>query len=160
MIAFKIQLNLRELLEMFKKLFGGQKSAYFLELDESKNPQPEKVKEEAKAKPVEEKKAEPAKVTASEKPKAEPAKATKKNSVKEDAKVAPAPKETKPPISDPEEIIKAAVFKNSSNGKVNPAAVSFASNDSITSTMSRRRPGPSLNMFKNMARQVKSAKKI
>ncbi|NJQ98841.1 MAG: hypothetical protein HC784_17350 [Hydrococcus sp. CSU_1_8] len=63
---------------MFKKLFGGQKSAYFLELDESKNPQPEKVKEEAKAKPVEEKKAEPAKVTASEKPKAETCKSNQK----------------------------------------------------------------------------------
>jgi hypothetical protein len=145
---------------MFKKLFGGQKSAYFLELDESKNPQPEKAKEEAKAKPVEEKKAEPAKATASEKPKAESAKATKKTSVKDNAKMAPAPapKETKPTVSDPEEIIKAAVLKNS-NGKVDPAAVSFASNDSIAPTMSRRRPGPSLNMFKNMARQVKSAKK-
>jgi hypothetical protein len=152
---------------MFKKLFGGQKSAYFLELDESKNQQPEQAKEEAKAqekapaKPVEEKKAEPAKATAPEQPKAETtkAKATKKTSVKENSKAAPAPKETKPAVADPEEIIRAAVFKNSSNGKVDSAAVSFASNGSITPTMSRRRPGPSLNMYKNMARQVKSAKK-
>jgi hypothetical protein len=155
---------------MLKKLFGGKKSAYFLELDESQKPEPAKEKkaEEKKAqapsKPVEVKKAEPSKAT--EAPKAETAaKNTKKTSVKDKAKTEPTqakpePKASKPTISDPEEIVRAAVFKNSSNnGNAASQTNGFAANNVIVPTMSRRRPGPSLNMFKNMARQAKTPKK-
>jgi hypothetical protein len=136
---------------MFKKLFSGKKDAYFLELDESKSQQPAKDKTEAPAKPVEEKKAAPVE-----------AKKTKKTSVKDNgqnAKAAPAPvpKASAPAASDPEAIIKAAVSK--SNGKVDPQTVQFAEKYLMMPTMSRRKPGPSLDMFKNMARQVKVPKK-
>lgn len=151
---------------MLKKLFGGKKSAYFLELDESQKPEPAKEKKaEAPAKTVEEKKAESTKTT--EAPKAETAqtKKTQKTSVKNNGKTEPErvkaePKVSKPTISDPEEIVRAAVFKNTSNnGNAASQTNGFASNNVIVPTMSRRRPGPSLNMFKNMARQAKTPKK-
>ncbi|GFE69730.1 hypothetical protein [Chroococcus sp. FPU101] len=43
----------------------------------------------------------------------------------------------------------------SQNGKVDPTEVAFASKSTVASTMSRRTPGPSLNTFKEMARQAK-----
>jgi hypothetical protein len=141
---------------MLKKLFGGQKSSYFLELDESKSQQPTTAKTEAPA--------EPAQATAVEQSKAKPveAKKAKKTSVKSNAKVAqpaPAPKAPEPAVSDPEAIIRAAVSKKDSNGKADAQTVGFATQYVMLPTMSRRRPGPSLNMFKNMARQAKVPRK-
>jgi hypothetical protein len=151
---------------MLKKLFGGQKSSYFLELDESKSQQPTTTKTEAPAEPVEEKKAEPAETTAVEESKAKPAetKKTTKTSVKNKSKAkaaqpAPAPKAPEPKVSDPEAIIRAAVSKKDSNGKADAQAVGFATQYVMLPTMSRRRPGPSLNMFLNMARQAKVPRK-
>jgi len=41
------------------------------------------------------------------------------------------------------------------NGKVEPQEVEFATKYLITPSLSRRRPGPSLNGFKDMARKAK-----
>ncbi|MBF2019015.1 MAG: hypothetical protein IGR93_02595 [Hydrococcus sp. C42_A2020_068] len=151
---------------MFKNLFGGKKDAYFLELDENKSQQPAKDKTEAPAKPVEEKKAESSQASEVKSPKAAPveAKKTKKTSVKNNGQNAeaapePTPKASAPAASDPEAIIRAAVFKKDSNGKVGTQTVQFADKYLMMPTMSRRKPGPSLDMFKNMARQVKVPKK-
>jgi hypothetical protein len=135
---------------MFNKLFNGKKNAYFLELDESKesqNGQAAEAKQEAPAKPVEEKKAK--------------SKQTKATSNGKSAKVepAPTPKVAAPALSSTEALIQAAVSKRSSNGKVDPKNVQFAANDPMIPTMSRRRPGPSLNMFKDMARQAKTPRR-
>lgn len=43
----------------------------------------------------------------------------------------------------------------SQNGKVDPTDVAFASKNPVSSTMTRRTPGPSLNTFKEMARTAK-----
>ena len=131
---------------MFKKLFGGQKDTYFLEINENKQEKQTTAETEKPAKPVEEKKAEPVK-----------AKKAQKTSTKSDAngkQTAPAPA-SKPVVSAPEDIIKTAIAKSSSNGKADAQDAQFATKYVMLPTMSRRRPGPSLNMFKDMARQAK-----
>lgn len=135
---------------MLNKLFNGKKNSYFLELDESKetqNGQPAEAKKEVPAKPVAEKKAKSKQTTAT--------------SNSKDAKVepAPAPKASAPALTGTEAIIQAAVSKRSSNGKLDPQNVQFAAKDPMMPTMSRRRPGPSLNMFKDMARQAKTPRR-
>lgn len=78
--------------------------------------------------------------------KAAPAAKEKKTSIK-DKKAKPAA-EAKPAEAKPTPTV-------SQNGKVDPTEVAFASKSPVASTMSRRTPGPSLNPFKEMARQAK-----
>jgi hypothetical protein len=133
---------------MLKNLFGGKKDKYFRQIDEDRQNESTKAEAPAPAKEAPEKKVKPA--------------SSKKTSVKDNGKAAPAKTVAaapapapKPAVSDPEAIIRAAVSKNTSNGKVDAKKVDFASTNAIAPTMSRRRPGPSLNMFKDMARQAK-----
>jgi hypothetical protein len=131
---------------MFKNLFGGKKEKYYRQIDENQQDEPAKVETPAPAKEASQAKAKPA--------------SSKKTSVANNGKAAPAKTvaaapASKPAVSDPEAIIRAAVSKNTSNGKVEAKKVDFASTNEISPTMSRRRPGPSLNMFKDMARQAK-----
>ncbi|NJL67536.1 MAG: hypothetical protein HC894_13640 [Microcoleus sp. SM1_3_4] len=128
-------------------LFGFKKSEYFLDLDASPAKEPAKVAP-AKAEPV----AAPAVAAAPANAKTEPAKKTKletaKKSKKEAASApAPAPTPAKVPAA-------------STNGKVPATAdgvVTFAPNYlAPTPTANRRLPGPSMNGFREMARQVKT----
>lgn len=125
---------------MFKKLFGGKKEEFFLELDESKQAKPAETKKPAaepvaKAAVVEEKATE-------DKSKA---KNSKKTSVKKVAKKEAAKSATAPATP--------ATMNGKVAKKVEPTEVEFATKYLIMPTGSRRRPGPSLNTFKNMARQ-------
>ena len=142
----------------FGGLFGGKKAqgdtstapkmkkakGYYMELDETGN---------VKA-ADQEKKPEPVKtaVATVEPPKAEPAKAKKP----EPAKAETVPDNGKVKIEaqpNPPAPAPAA-----SNGKVDPQSeATFAPNYLISTTSkSRRRPGPSLDLFRDMARQVKT----
>lgn len=146
----------------FIKNIGGKKSnndgsnapkvkkakGFFLELDETgstKSAAPAK-QPEAEVKPAEAAPTAPAAVTV-EAPKAE----TKPEAKKPEAKKAPAAAET----------VKIEAQPNppaASNGKVEPQAeLTFAPNYLLPKpTNSRRRPGPSMDMFRDMARQVKT----
>lgn len=162
----------------FGGLFAGKKSkdeatapkakkskGYFLELDETgniksetpaKKPEPAKAQAEAPAK-----QAEPAKaaVATLERPKAEPkaeskAVATKSEPGKEvpsgeNGKVVKVEAQPNPPA--PANLV-------ASNGKVDPQTeATFAPRYLMpTPSNSRRRPGPSMDMFRDMARQVKT----
>jgi hypothetical protein len=148
----------------FSGLFGGKKSqdeasapkakkskGYFLELDDTGS-----VKAAAEAKKPEAAKAqapqtEPAKaaVATLERPKAEP----QANGAKPvAAKEVPSGKETVQVQAQPNPPAAAT------NGKVEPQdAGTFAPNYLLPkATNSRRRPGPSMDMFRDMARQVKT----
>lgn len=112
---------------MLKNLFGGKKNEFFIQLDET-GVQP------AEPTPV-------AKVEVTAAPEA-PAKA-KKTSIKKSAKqTAPAAPAPSTPVSTPT--------------KPEPQQVEFATQYLLTQTLVRRQPGPSLNKFKAMARQVKT----
>jgi hypothetical protein len=126
---------------------------YFLELDdtgsvksatETKKPEPVKAQTEAP-----DKAAEPAKsaVATIERPKAEPAKPIENGKVK--AKAQPVAPVTAPAAP--------ATPAATQNGKVEPESTqTFAPNYLMPKTSnSRRRPGPSMDMFRDMARQVK-----
>ncbi|ACK67811.1 conserved hypothetical protein [Rippkaea orientalis PCC 8801] len=136
---------------MLKNLFGGKKQEFFVELDESQaakvaapaeaqetQPQPEVVAE-----------ADPGKVVAETQPEevANPKKG-KKTSIK---------KAAKKQGLEPQPV---AVAPAATNGNVakkqDPQEVEFATKYLMVPTGGRRRPGPSLNSFKNMARQVKT----
>ena len=141
----------------FGRLLGFKKSEYFLDLGESGAKEPAKV-EPAKAEPVVAKKAEPvasapAKVEPVKSEKPEPAKKAKveKKSKKEKEPVASAPANN----AEPAKIPAAAT-----NGKVPSQAEgnrTFAPNNLMpTPNGSRRTPGPSMNNFREMARQVKT----
>ncbi len=153
---------------MFGKLFGGKKSkdGFYVQLDDAldgkqtDNSNGKKVTTTV----VEEKKVEPAPAKAAvveEKKTAAPATAKKATNKKgkskaETAPAAPAPEkvaEDEPPFW-----VK-AMNANTSNGKKSRESVeSFASNYLMpTPNRSRRRPGPSLNPFMDMARQVKNS---
>jgi hypothetical protein len=138
---------------------------YYLELDESgntqavaegKNPQPVKAAvataEKPKAEEANGKQPEPAKaaVATAEKPKAEPAAKAKK--LKSTQKEVPSKDETVKVEAQPNPPAPAL------NGKVEPQAeMTFAPNYLLpTASRSRRRPGPSMDMFRDMARQVKT----
>ncbi|MEG4043154.1 MULTISPECIES: hypothetical protein [unclassified Microcoleus] len=137
----------------FGRLLGLKKSEYFLDLGESGAKEPAKVAP-AKAEPVA---IAPAKVE-SEKSvkseKSEPAKKAKveKKSQKEKEPVASVPANTAEPAKVP------AVA--ATNGKVPSQAEpnrTFAPNNLMpTSNATRRGPGPSMNNFREMARQVKT----
>jgi hypothetical protein len=117
---------------MFKKLFGG-KNEFFVQLDDSQTPAPQAPAPESTPEPV---------AAVSDTPPQ-----AKKTSIKKSAKkAAKAPAETKAPEPAPVVVPKA---------KLDPAQVAFASADPIPQNIARRGPGPSLNKFKEMARQVK-----
>jgi hypothetical protein len=124
---------------MLKNLFGGKKSNFYLELKETDGEQKAAVTTEAPAPVVEA----PAPVAAA--PAAEPAKTekkAKKTSVKKEKKAKEAPVSAPAPVA-------------AAPAKVEPTEVEFATKYLITPSMSRRRPGPSLNGFKDMARKAK-----
>ena len=156
----------------FGRLLGLKKSEYFMDLGESSAKEPAKVAaakvESAVAKKVEAAPAKvedavakvedavaavPAKVEAVMSDKSEPAKKAKvekKSKKKEKEAVASLPAKTSEPAKVP-----AAV----TNGKVSSQAESdrtFAPNNLMPiPTTTRRSPGPSMNNFREMARQVK-----
>ena len=122
---------------MFGKLFG-KKDQFFLELKDD-----DKKTQEA---PVEA-------VTIVRKPQEAPVKAVA--IVETPVKVEPKPKKTsikknKASTPAPEVAIPTPVTP-----KPEPTEVSFASDYLIVPTLSRRKPGPSLNAYKQMARQAK-----
>ncbi|BFM40259.1 hypothetical protein [Synechocystis sp. LKSZ1] len=120
---------------MLKKLFGGKKEEFFIQLDETnaKSAEPADVAPTPEA-PV-------AETEVTEAPEA-PAKA-KKTSIKKSAKqIAPAAPAKPAPVA--------------AAAKVEPQQVEFATQYLLTQTLVRRQPGPSLNKFKAMARQVKT----
>ena len=122
---------------MFGKLFG-KKDQFFLELkDDDKKPQEAPVKA----------------VAIVEKPQEAPVKAVA--IVETPVKVEPKPKKTsikknKASTPAPEGVLPTPVTPKSE-----PTEVSFASDYLIVPTLSRRKPGPSLNAYKQMARQAK-----
>ncbi|WP_199312042.1 hypothetical protein [Phormidium tenue] len=125
---------------IFKTVSGlvglGKKSEFFMELDESDNSAQPAA---ALTAPAEAKSTAPAKAVTPAAAKA-PAKASAKAAPKAPAKVAPAPA---PVATAPAE----------------PAPTAFASTYLTTvgtSLPRRRRPGPSLSPFLNMAKQVKT----
>ncbi len=171
---------------MIKKLFGGKSKEFFLELDETGNnsstetkaaeaqPAPPAVAQAAETQP------EPAAVVQTEEKQPEvtevinvkPAKKSKKTSIKDKKKKAT--ESTEPasvPASassngasswDPPFWVKAMYNKNVSNGngKVEGGGKTFATDYLLpTPSSSRRRPGPSLNKFKDMARQAKTPRR-
>jgi hypothetical protein len=159
---------------MLNKLFGGKKSkdGYYMQLDEASNAQStnngngkkasavvEKPKTEAVV--VDNKKSEPAPVKAVVEEKTTSKKKTsgKSKSQAETAPVAPAPKkaaEYEPPFWV--KAMNANTSNSNSNGKAASSVESFAeSNLMPLPNRSRRRPGPSLNPFMDMARQVKNS---
>jgi hypothetical protein len=133
----------------FAGLLGLKKSEYFMDLGESGAKEPAKVAP-AKAEPVAV--AAPAKAEAAKSEKSEPAKKAKveKKSKQEKQPVASAAAKT----SEPPKVPAAAT-----NGKVSSQAqpvLTFAPNNLMPiPTGNRRTPGPSMNNFREMARQVK-----
>ncbi|MEC4806702.1 MAG: hypothetical protein SAJ12_19090 [Jaaginema sp. PMC 1079.18] len=126
-----------------KKVLGGGKDGYFLQLDEdgdnqSSPPQPSETKTEAKTK-VESEKAE---VSEPSKPQETKAPKVKPEVKKEEVKPQPVPVPT----------------VSTDNGKMEtaqPKVVLFAPDNLMPKpTQTRRRPGPSLGMFKSMAKEV------
>lgn len=115
---------------MLKNLFGKKKE-FFVELDDSKAPKQEEpvVTPEAPATVAE---------TATEAPK--PATTSKKTSVK-----------SKTPSAQPAPALKVVAAPK----KAEPTEVAFASKNVIIPTLARRTPGPSLDKYKEMARQTK-----
>ncbi|WP_013321185.1 hypothetical protein [Gloeothece verrucosa] len=142
---------------MLKKIFGGKKSDYYLELKEDASP----AKPEVSAEPsAQESPSAPAETPAVEEKPAEPvAKSAKSKKTSVKSKKAAAPKE-KAPETASESVPLVTSFPvsaatSSQNGKAEPQEVAFASKYLLTPTLGRRLPGPSLNTFKSMARQVK-----
>jgi len=139
------------------RVLGLKKSEYFLDLGESSAKEPAKVapaKEPAKVAPAkaEPVAAAPAKVEAVLAKKSEPAKKAKveKKSQKEKEPVASVAAKTAEPAKVPA----------ATNGKVPSQAEpnrTFAPNNLMPiPTGTRRSPGPSMNNFREMARQVKT----
>lgn len=130
---------------MLRKLFGGgKKKEFFLELDEAQGDKPTEAKAETPAQPEPQQESKTEATAVEDAPK-KPEKATKskKKSVKKTAKKeAPKPQPT------------TATTNGQVAKKEEPKEVEFATKFFMV-PMSRRRPGPSLNNFKDMARQVK-----
>ena len=145
----------------FAGLLGLKKSEYFMDLGESSAKEPAKVApakvEPAVAKQAEPVAAEPAKAEAVKSEKSEPAKKAKaeKKSKKEKEPVASVAAKTAEPAKVP---------AAATNGKVSSQAqpvLTFAPNNLMpTPTGNRRSPGPSMNNFREMARQVKTKQKL
>lgn len=134
------------------KLFGRKKKdkGFYLELDESKDSQPasmEAAAPEAETPPA----ASEAAVVAEKESEPATAKATKKISLKKSAKKAKATAKPKAP----EPLAASAPSPVTNDSKSEPQVVNFATDYLVVQTMSRRRPGPSLNPFKEMASQMK-----
>ncbi|MEG4318826.1 MULTISPECIES: hypothetical protein [unclassified Microcoleus] len=123
----------------FAGLLGLKKSEYFLDLGESSAKEPAKVAP-AKAEPV-----------AAAPAKAEPVKSEKSE---------PAKKAKEPVASVAAKTSEPAKVPAATNGKVSSQAqpvLTFAPNNLMpTPTGNRRSPGPSMNNFREMARQVKT----
>jgi hypothetical protein len=138
---------------MFQKLFGKKKSNFFLELKETGGEQPVAAKTTPSVPSVEAPAPAPeiVSVNLADNPTAanpvEADKKAKKTSVKKDKKAKKAEPKAIP--------ISAPVATSSVNGKVEPKEVEFATKYLLGPSSSRRRPGPSLNPFKDMARKAK-----
>ncbi|MDY6786194.1 MAG: hypothetical protein SW833_27215 [Cyanobacteriota bacterium] len=177
---------------LIKKVLGGAKSDFFLELDESQESQTETEVKKVDSKPVEnpplekavmKKAPEPARQPAEvEGPEAQPktpspqAKTSKKaegpeaqpktpspqakTSKKKSAQPKAAPPATNSGSPSTEELIAAAVDgKTATSSSKATDDKTFAPNYLMpVPTRSRRRPGPSLKMFQEMARQVNGRK--
>jgi hypothetical protein len=154
---------------MLGKLFGGKKSkdGFYVQLDDALDGKQTDNSNGKKATTtvVEEKKVEPAPTKTAvvdEKKTAAPAPATAKKATnkKGKSKAENAPAATAPekaPEYEPPFWVK-AMNANTSNKKAPESVESFASNYLMpTPNRSRRRPGPSLNPFMDMARQVKNS---
>ena len=165
----------------FKNLIGGKSEGFFLELDENDS---QSTQEPPKTSPkAEEKQPEPAAATKEEK-QPEPAAATKEEKQPESAQVKSAQKSNKTSIKskkktattpttssassngasswEPPFWVKAMYnsSSNGSNGQVGGGEQTFATDNLLpTPSTSRRRPGPSLNKFKDMARQAKTPRR-
>jgi len=118
---------------MLKKLFGGKKE-FYVQLDDSQTAAPEVAKAESAPKPE---------AAVSEAP--TPAKAPKTSA----KKAAKAPVEAKTTATESTPVV-------APKPQAKPTQVAFASADPIPQNIARRGPGPSLNKFKEMARQVKT----
>ncbi|MFM6058224.1 MAG: hypothetical protein ACKPBT_08545 [Microcystis aeruginosa] len=125
---------------MLKNLFGGKKSDFYLELKETDGEQQATATTAVVAPVVE---APAAAVESAAAPVAE--KKAQKTSIKKEKQVKETPAA---PVSVPAPVA-------ATNGKVEPQEVEFATKYLITPSLSRRRPGPSLNGFKDMARKAK-----
>jgi hypothetical protein len=128
-------------------VFGvGKKSEFFLELDEADSG--------AKGDAASEGTAAPASATA---PQATPSQASApaKSSSSAPEKTAPAPQQQPKPAAEPAPLVTSAA----KTAKPAPDAGTFATDYLVNpklSTGGRRRPGPSLSPFKDLARQVKT----
>lgn len=159
----------------FGGLFGGKKSqgdtsaapkpkkskGYYLQLDEADTPTP--VNEAKKPEPVKAAvaSAAPAKAEATEAKKPEPAKAAvataNSSSSSQPTKEVPTGDNDKVTVTaQPNPPVPANVV--ASNGKVDSQAEQTFAPKYLTptATSGRRRPGPSLDMFRDLARQVKT----
>lgn len=139
---------------MFKNLFGGKKNEFFLQIDESEESKPVAQVSAELPKPVEQTEAE-----AAEEKKPEPVKAqstqTKKES-KQPVEVAPAPAAPSAfPTWDAPDWVKAMYKTNGKEAEVK-VEITFATQHLMPAPSSRRRPGPSMKMFMDMARQAKT----
>jgi hypothetical protein len=130
---------------MLNKLLG-KKPTFYLELKETEGDKSAPAKTEAPAPVVEA----PAPVAEAPAPVAEVPAATEKKSKKTSVK-----KEKKEKTVQKVETPAAPVAPAATNGKVEPTEVEFATKYLIVPPASRRRPGPSLNPFKDMARKAK-----
>ncbi|MDJ0635823.1 MAG: hypothetical protein QNJ34_21730 [Xenococcaceae cyanobacterium MO_188.B29] len=157
---------------MIKKLFGGKSKEFFLELDEAGNNSSTETKaEETQPAPAAVTQAEDKQPEVMEVINVKPASKSKKTSIKSKKKKAAETTEPTPaPASvssngasswDPPFWVKAMYNNNgSSNGKVEAGEKTFATDYLLpTPSSSRRRPGPSLNKFKDMARQAKTPRR-
>ncbi|MEG3898715.1 MULTISPECIES: hypothetical protein [unclassified Microcoleus] len=137
----------------FGRLLGLKKSEYFLDLGESGAKEPAKV-EPAKAETaaIAPAKVEPVKSEKSEK--SEPAKKAKveKKSKKEKEPVASVPANN----AEPAKIPAAAATNGKVPSQPEPNRTFAPNNLMPTSNATRRGPGPSMNNFREMARQVKT----
>lgn len=155
-----------------KNLIGGNSNGFYLELNEDDS-QP--TQEQAETAPTEaEKQPLPVAVTPetekqSESPEAKPATKSKKTSIKNNKKKSTedTPTTSTTPsggASSWEQPFWVKVMyqnNSSSNGKVEKAEKTFSTDYLLpTPSKSRRRPGPSLNKFKEMARQTKPTPRI
>ncbi|MGK7874725.1 MAG: hypothetical protein AB4426_15900 [Xenococcaceae cyanobacterium] len=164
-----------------KKVFGSNKSeadqsaapkvkknkdGYFLQLDESEDTQPAASETTAEAKPVEEKKPQPVQIAAPvEEKQPEPAQAAPVEEKKPEAVKAKSTKKKKKTsvkaASAPSKVPDSMNSKsNSNNGKnVEPQSeMTFAPKYLMPTATTRRRPGPSMNMFREMVRSGNTPK--
>ncbi|NES96409.1 MAG: hypothetical protein F6K32_14480 [Desertifilum sp. SIO1I2] len=168
------------ILGFLQGLFGGKKSegsavkpaksnGYFLEFDDSANGKSPEAKPASKpAEPAKEPVAVGAPAKAAPEPAAEPAKAektesapaSKKTSIKakkaQSSSANAQPAEVKQPEAQPQPVAAATKTKVSKIETPSTFAPTYVSPTVVSS--SRRRPGPSMNPFMEMARQVKTPK--